>query len=232
MVKKMFSMLVVATRNKNKLREFREILTGTNFEIRSLDDFGPIPEAVEDGATFEENAYKKALHTAKVLGLPAIADDSGLVVEALNDRPGVHSARYAGEDATDDENCDKLLRELAGEDDRRAHFQCVLSIAVPSGPALTYEGRCDGVIIDEKRGNNGFGYDPLFYFPERGKTFAELPAEEKNRISHRGKALAELKSEIHMVEKWLGQRLAEEKPPRPDHSEFMANDWSATTRNG
>lgn len=227
MVKEMFSMLVVATTNKNKLREFREILTGMNFEVRSLDDFGPIPPAIEDGATFEENAYKKALHTARVLGLPAIADDSGLVVEILNGQPGVHSARYAGEEADDDKNCGKLLQELAGKTERRAHFQCVLSIAVPSGPALTYEGRCDGVIIDEKRGNNGFGYDPLFYFPELGKTFAELSAEEKNRVSHRGKALAELKAEIQMVEKWLNQRLAEEKPPRPDHSEFMANDWSA-----
>lgn len=222
----MFSMLVVATRNKNKLREFREILAGTKLEVRSLDDFGPIPEAIEDGATFDDNAYKKALHTAKILGLPAIADDSGLVVDALGGAPGVYSARYAGEDATDDKNCTKLLEELAGKTDRRAHFHCVLSIAVPSGPALTYEGRCDGVIIDEKRGNNGFGYDPLFYFPELGKTFAELSSEEKHRVSHRGKALAEMKAEIDKVEKWLKQRLAEEKPAKPDHSQFMDNDWS------
>lgn len=222
----MFSMLVVATRNKNKLREFREILAGTKLEVRSLDDFGPIPEAIEDGATFDDNAYKKALHTAKILGLPAIADDSGLVVDALGGAPGVYSARYAGVDATDDKNCAKLLEELAGKTDRRAHFQCVLSIAVPTGPALTYEGRCDGVIIDEKRGNNGFGYDPLFYFPELGKTFAELSSEEKHRVSHRGKALAEMKAEIDKVEKWLKQRLAEAKPPKPDHSQFMDNDWS------
>ncbi len=222
----MLSILVIATRNKNKLREFREVLKDLQIEIRSLDDFGPIPEAIEDGLTFDENAYKKALHTAKVLGLPAIADDSGLVVNALNGEPGVYSARYAGENATDEQNCEKLLQALKGIDDRRAHFQCVLSIAVPSGPALTYEGRCDGVIIDEKRGDNGFGYDPLFYFEQFGKTFAELSMEEKNRVSHRGKALAEVKSEVAMIKKWLEQRLFEEKPPKPDHNQFLGKDWS------
>lgn len=222
----MLSILVIATRNKNKLREFREILKDLQIEVRSLDDFGPTPEAIEDGDTFEENAYKKAIHTAKVLGLPAIADDSGLVVEALNGEPGVYSARYAGEKATDEENCSKLLKALKGIENRRAHFQCNLSIAVPSGPALTYEGRCGGVIIDEKRGDNGFGYDPIFYFEEFGKTFAELSMDEKNRVSHRGKALAEVKAEITMIKKWLEQRLLEEKPPKPDHSEFEHKDWS------
>ncbi|MGB3225005.1 MAG: XTP/dITP diphosphatase [Desulforhopalus sp.] len=222
----MLSILVIATRNENKLREFREILKDLQVEIRSLNDFGPIPEAIEDGNTFDENAYKKAIHTAKVLGLPAIADDSGLVVEALNGEPGVYSARYAGEKATDDENCNKLLNSLKGVDNRKAHFQCVLSIAVPSGPALTYEGRCEGIIIDEKRGDNGFGYDPLFYFEELSKTFAELSMEEKNKVSHRGKALTEVKTEIAMIKKWLDQRLLEEKPPKPDHSQFEHKDWS------
>jgi XTP/dITP diphosphohydrolase len=222
----MLSILVIATRNKNKLREFREVFKDLHIEVRSLDDFGPTPEAIEDGATFDDNAYKKALHTAKVLGLPAIADDSGLVVEALNGEPGVYSARYAGEKATDEENCNKLLKALQGIDDRRAHFQCVLSIAVPSGPALTYEGRCDGVIIDEKKGENGFGYDPIFYFKELGKTFAELSIEEKMRVSHRGKALEEVKREVNMIKKWLEQRLFEEKPPKPDHEEFSNKDWS------
>lgn len=222
----MLSILVIATRNKNKLREFKEILKDLQLKILSLDDFGTIPEAVEDGDTFDENAYKKAIHTAKVLGLPAIADDSGLVVEALNGDPGVYSARYAGENATDEENLQKLLKELHGVENRRAFFQCVLSIAVPSGPALTYEGRCEGVIIDEKRGDNGFGYDPVFYFEELGKTFAELTMDEKNRVSHRGKALTEIKSEVTMIKKWLEQRLLEEKPPKPDHSEFLDNDWS------
>jgi len=222
----MLPILVIATRNKNKLREFREILKDLQFEIRSLEDFGPIPEAIEDGSTFEENAYKKAIHTAKVLGLPALADDSGLVVDALNGEPGVYSARYAGENATDAENCRKLINALQGIENRRAHFQCVLSIAVPSGPALTYEGKCDGIIIDEKRGNNGFGYDPVFYFAKFGKTFAELSNEEKNAVSHRGRAMAEVKAEIDMIRKWLEQRLFEEKPPKPDHNLFAHKDWS------
>lgn len=218
--------MVIATRNKNKLREFREILKDLKIEVRSLDDFGPTPEAIEDGETFDDNAYKKAIHTAKILGLPAIADDSGLVVDALNGEPGVYSARYAGENATDEENCEKLLTALEGVENRRAHFQCVLSIAVPSGPALTYDGKCDGVIIDNKRGDSGFGYDPIFYFEELGKTFAELSMEEKNKVSHRGKALADVKAEISMIKKWLEQRLLEEKPPKPDHSEFENKDWS------
>jgi XTP/dITP diphosphohydrolase len=226
----MFSVLVIATRNKNKVREFRELLADMRFEIRSLDDFGPIPEAIEDGATFEENAYKKALHTAKILGLPALADDSGLMVEALGGAPGVYSARYAGDKASDDDNCQKLLREMAGKTDRRAAFHCALSIAVPSGPALTYEARCEGLLLEEKRGANGFGYDPLFLFPEFGKTFAELDSAEKHRVSHRGKALAELKAEIDKVEKWLNMRLAEMMPPHPDHDQFMDNDWSEGKR--
>jgi len=149
-------------------------------------------------------------------------------VEALDGAPGVYSARYAGEGADDKGNCDKLLRELElkGEGTRKAHFTCVLSIAVPSGPALTYEASCEGEILKEPRGESGFGYDPLFYFAEYAKSFAELTMEEKNRVSHRGKALQEVKSEIKMIGKWLKQRLAEEKPPKPDHSEFEGNDWS------
>ena len=222
----MLSMIVLATRNQNKVEEFREILKDSDIELKSLADFGPLPEVEEDGATFDDNAYKKAAHTAKVLGIPAIADDSGLVVEALDGRPGVYSARYAGEGATDADNCAKLLKELNGIADRRAHFQCVISIAVPSGPALTYEGRCEGEILTEKRGESGFGYDPLFFYPEFGKSFAELSMTEKNKVSHRGKALAELKQELSKVMKWLEQRLFEEKPPKPDHNQFMDNDWS------
>lgn len=222
----MVSMIVLATRNQNKVKEFREILKDFSIELKSLDDFGPIPEAIEDGETFDENAYKKALHTAKILGIPAIADDSGLVVEALDGRPGVYSARYAGENATDADNCEKLLEELEKHANRKAHFKCLISIAVPSGPALTYEGQCDGIILKEKRGTSGFGYDPLFYFEEFGKTFAELPMAEKNKVSHRGKALNELKSELPKVLKWLEQRLEEERPPHPDHDQFKDNDWS------
>ncbi|NTU72832.1 XTP/dITP diphosphatase [Candidatus Roizmanbacteria bacterium] len=222
----MFTMLVIATKNKNKLREFQEILKDLEIEIVSLDAFGPIPPVIEDGDTFEENAYKKALHTAKILGLPALADDSGLAVEALSGQPGVYSARFSGENASDEENCHKLLNALIGEKNRKARFHCVLSLAVPSGPALTYVGQCDGVIIDDKRGNNGFGYDPIFYFEELGKTFAELSMEEKSRVSHRGKALAEMKNELESIKKWVENRLAEERPAKPDHSVFLGKDWS------
>ncbi len=222
----MVDILVLATTNKNKVKEFQEMVGDFPVEIKCVSDFGTIPECIEDGETFDDNAYKKALHTAKILGLPAIADDSGLVVEALDGAPGVYSARYAGENATDADNCEKLLKEMKGQENRKAAFKCVLSIAVPSGPALTYEGSCEGTILEAKRGESGFGYDPLFYFEEFDKTFAECNSEEKNRVSHRGKALAELGSEFDNVMKWLDQRLAEEKPPKPDHSEFETNDWS------
>jgi len=222
----MLSILVIATTNQNKLKEFKEIFKDLDIEIKSLSDFGPLPPAIEDGITFDENAYKKAIHTAKVLGLPAIADDSGLVVDALDGAPGVYSARYSGENATDYDNCSKLLKNLENVENRAAHFECVLSIAVPSGPALTYDGRCDGIIIDERKGDNGFGYDPIFFFEKLDKTFAQLSMEEKNQISHRGKALNEVKNELPMIKKWLAQRLLEERPPHPDHNEFKNNDWS------
>jgi XTP/dITP diphosphohydrolase len=172
------------------------------------------------------NAYKKASFAAKVLGLPTIADDSGLVVEALGGAPGVMSARYAGENATDQQNIKKLLGEMEGKTNRGAAFECVISIAVPSGPALTYEGRCEGEISTEPKGVSGFGYDPVFYFPEYGKTFAELTSEEKNKVSHRGKALAQVAAEFDKILAWLEARLAEVKPPKPDHAQFEHNDWS------
>ena len=222
----MMTTLVLATRNEGKVKEFREILKDTRIELKSLNDFGPIPEAVEDGETFDDNAYKKALFTAKVLGLPAIADDSGLVVEALDGAPGVYSARYAGDKASDQENIDKLLTEMSGESNRAAAFACVISIAVPSGPALTYEGRCQGEIVAEQRGTGGFGYDPVFYYPPLKQTFAEIPPAEKNKISHRGKALAELAGETDKLATWLEQRISEAKPPKPDHRQFEHNDWS------
>lgn len=214
----MVDIIVLATTNKNKIKEFQEMVGDFPIEIRSVDDFGNIPECIEDGETFDDNAYKKALHTAKILGLPAIADDSGLVVEALDGAPGVYSARYAGENATDEENCQKLLKEMEGKKNRKAAFQCVLSIAVPSGPALTYEGSCEGTILTKKQGDSGFGYDPLFYYEAFGKSFAECGMAEKNKVSHRGKALAELRGEFDKVLTWLNQRLSEEKPPKPDRS--------------
>lgn len=206
--------LVVATHNRGKSREISDFLADFPVELRDLNDFGPIPEPVEDGKTFEENAYKKASFTAKILGLPVLADDSGLEVEALGGEPGVYSARYAGPKASDEENNAKLLGHLAGIGERKARFHCVLSLAVPSGPALTYEAVCEGVILESPRGVNGFGYDPLFLYTPENRTFAEMTLEEKSRVSHRGKALAELKNEFTKVVKWLQMRLQEEKALR------------------
>ena len=199
--------LVLATRNPGKTAEIRDLLAGFPIEIRNLDDFGPIPEVEEDGTTFDENAYKKAHFAAKVLGFPALADDSGLVVDALNGAPGVYSARYAGEKATDAERCRKLLREMAGQTQRSAAFECVISIAVPEGPALTYEARCEGQIALEPAGDNGFGYDPVFFYPPGNKTFAEMTMAEKSIVSHRGKALRELQSEFEKVLIWIQQHM-------------------------
>ena len=200
-------LLVLATRNAGKTREIRGFLGDFPVEIKNLDDFGPIPPVEEDGTTFDENAYKKASFTAKILGLPALADDSGLEVEALGDAPGVHSARYAGPSATDAENNARLLREMEGKTNRAAAFVCVISIAVPSGVAITYESRCEGLIAEAPGGNKGFGYDPLFFYPPLNRTFAQLSAEEKNRVSHRGKALAELKEEFEKLLLWIRQQL-------------------------
>ena len=222
----MFNFIVLATSNQNKVREFSDLLADFPVDIKCLSDFKGLPSVVEDGLTFDDNAYKKAHHYAKVLGVPAIADDSGLCVNALNGAPGVYSARYSGEGATDEQNCTKLLKELSGIDDRSAAFHCVLSIAVPAGPALTYEGTCEGVILDEPQGENGFGYDPVFYFEPLGRTFAQLSLDEKNKVSHRGKVMAELRLEFSKVMKWLETRMMEELPPQPNHSEFEGNDWS------
>ncbi len=199
--------LVIATRNKGKTSEIKSLLSGFPLIIRNLDDFGPIPEVKEDGETFDENAYKKASFAAKILGFPALADDSGLVVEALDGAPGVHSARYAGENATDEERCLKILSEMNGKNNRKAAFECVISIAVPGGAALTYEARCEGLIAENLRGSNGFGYDPIFFYPPLKKTFAELTQEEKNRISHRGKAFKELKDEFDKILIWIRQQM-------------------------
>jgi len=202
--------LVLATKNRGKVSEFKDLFRAFDLEVKSLNDFGPIPPVIEDGETFEDNAVKKAQFTAKVLGLPAIADDSGLTVKALGGEPGVFSARYAGEGSTDEANNIKLLGAMKGIEQREAVFICILAIAVPRGPALIYEGTCDGLITEEISGNQGFGYDPLFYYPPLNKTFAQMSAAEKNGVSHRGRAMAELKGELDKVLIWLRQRLAEE----------------------
>lgn len=199
--------LVIATTNPGKTDEIRDMLEGFPVNIKNLTDFGPIPPVEEDGETFDDNAYKKASFVSKILGLPALADDSGLCVDALGGAPGVLSARYAGENASDEQRCTKLLREMQGETNREASFECVISIAVPPGPALTYEGRCEGLIAEAPSGKNGFGYDPVFYYPPLKKTFAQLTREEKSRVSHRGKALQELKGEFDRVLIWIEQHM-------------------------
>lgn len=202
--------LVLATRNRGKISEFTELFSGTDIEVKCLDDFGPIPSVAEDGETFEDNAVKKARFTARVLGLPALADDSGLTVKALEGEPGILSARYAGEGANDRENNLSLLNRMNGIQERDAAFICILAIAVPRGPALIYEGICEGIISKELTGGQGFGYDPLFYYPPLEKTFAQMTQAEKNRFSHRGKAMAELRGELDKVCIWLRQRFSEE----------------------
>jgi len=195
--------IVLATTNKGKTKEIQRLLKGFPIDIKNLSDFGPIPEVIEDGETFDDNAYKKASFTAKVLGYPAIADDSGLCVEALDGAPGVYSARYAGENASDADNVEKMLEALKGEENRNAAFKCVISIAVPTGAALTYEGECKGIITKEPSGDNGFGYDPLFFYPDFNKTFARLSMEEKGRVSHRGRALKQVTDEMDKILEWI-----------------------------
>ncbi|BDV43372.1 non-canonical purine NTP pyrophosphatase [Geotalea uraniireducens] len=187
--------LVIATRNKGKMREIAELLAGMEITLLSPDDFAEFPEVAEDGETFEENAVKKARSAVVATGLPSLADDSGLIVPLLGGRPGVFSARFAREGASDGENNDKLLAELTGFPlaARNASFCCVIALCFPGGECLIFRGELAGMILDQPHGNGGFGYDPLFYVADQGKTLAELPSEVKNRISHRGKALAELK---------------------------------------
>ena len=186
---------VIATRNPGKFREIKAILSSFPLKFLSLEDFPDVPEIVEDGATFAENAGKKARTIADLTGRLAIADDSGLVVGALQGRPGVFSSRYAGEKATDPERCQKLLEEMASipEGKRQARFVCAMAVALPRGRMEVVEGECRGWVTFAPRGKHGFGYDPIFFVPEFGKTMAELEPEEKNRISHRGRALERLK---------------------------------------
>jgi XTP/dITP diphosphohydrolase len=183
--------LLVATANQGKLKEIRKLLEGSAIEIVGLDQLANPPEVIEDGTTFTANAQKKALEMARFSGYLTLADDSGLVVDTLDGAPGVYSARYAGEQGDDAANNLKLLAEMDGvpDDKRQAAFHCVVALAWPDGRCETYSGQVSGLILREKRGTDGFGYDPLFLVPEYGKTTAELSLEIKNRISHRGTAL-------------------------------------------
>ncbi len=186
--------IVIATKNKGKLREFRSILADAYDEIFSLADFDEVPKIEETGLSFRENAFIKAKTTSDFLSMDAIGDDSGLVVDALGGAPGIYSARYAGEGASDDDNNEKLLSELKGEKNRSARFVCCISLVLVNGTQEFFEGECRGQIIQEKRGQSGFGYDPVFYVSQYQKTMAELGPDIKNRISHRAIASEKLLS--------------------------------------
>ena len=182
--------LLLATTNKGKAAEYRGLLKGLNFELVTLGQAGISGEAEENSTTFEGNARSKAEFYAALSGLLTLADDSGLEVDALGGEPGVRSSRYAGDNAGDAERVSFLLNKLRDipRDKRQARFKCVIAIAQPGRPTQTAEGTCQGFIALEPKGDNGFGYDPVFFLPEYGKTIAELPPEIKNRISHRGRA--------------------------------------------
>ncbi len=197
--------LLVATGNAGKLKEIRSLLADCPIEIIGLDQLQDAPEVVEDGATFAANACKKAREMAAFSQMLTLADDSGLVVDGLDGAPGVYSARYAGEQGNDAANNRKLLEAMAPlpDDERQAAFHCVMALAWPDGRCETFTGTVSGIILHEKRGAGGFGYDPLFLVPEYGKTTAELPLDIKNRISHRGNALRQV---IPLLRELVGQQ--------------------------
>ncbi len=186
--------LVVATKNPGKIRELKALLADKGWEVLSMDAFPSIPSVEENGDSFVDNALKKARSVARFTGLIALADDSGLEVDALGGGPGVYSARFGGEGLGDDERSALLLKRLEGVPlgERKARFRCVMALVTPRGEEYVVEGVCEGFVGQEPRGKSGFGYDPVFYLPSYGKTMAQLPPEEKNRISHRAKALEKM----------------------------------------
>ena len=197
----MVAKLLLASRNRHKIEELEQMLAGLKIEVISLEDVADMPLIEEDGKTFSENASKKARLTAMHTGFTCLADDSGLVVDALGGHPGVYSARFAGEEADDRKNNRKLLQMLQGVDGekRQARFICVIASSDPQGHICTVEGKCEGRIHYEERGKGGFGYDPLFIPEGYSQTFAELSREEKNRISHRGQALLKARTLLEKI---------------------------------
>lgn len=197
-----FREIVIATRNQGKLKEIKKIMAKLPVKILSLLDFPDMPEIVEDGATYYENAAKKARVVAKETGKPALADDSGLEVEFLDGAPGVHSARYGGAKLSDGERNALLLEQLkeVPSDKRRARFRCVMVLVWPHGMEQAFEGACSGWIAETPTGEGGFGYDPVFYLPQYGKTMAEVGLQLKNQISHRAKALSAVKEALKKLD--------------------------------
>ena len=195
--------LLVATNNQGKLKEFNEILGELGIECVSLKDMGISVDVEETGTTFLENALLKAKEIYNIAKIPTISDDSGLMVDALSGEPGVYSARYAGEHANDQKNMDKLLAKLQGVKNRAARFKSVIAAVFSEEDIVVSEGECEGVIIDEKLGENGFGYDPIFYVEALHKTFAQMTDGEKNSLSHRGNAIRNLKEQLKIrMENW------------------------------
>lgn len=190
--------IVFATTNEGKVKEIKEILGDFPIEVVSMKEMGITADIEENGTTFEENSLIKARALAKLTGLPALADDSGLEVDYLNGEPGIYSARYLGRDTDYDYKNNYIIDKLSGAkgEDRSARFVCVISLVLPDGREFVERGVVEGLIGYEQKGENGFGYDPIFYLPEYGKTSAELPPEKKNKISHRGKALTAMKKLI------------------------------------
>ena len=198
----MMKKIVIATKNPGKVREFQEALAHLPVDVVSLGDFGQLPNAIEDGETFAENAAIKAKFYMEKTGCACLADDSGLEVAALGGRPGVYSARFAGYNADDWSNNQKMLEEIciADVEESKANYRCALCFVDTDGHTVTAEGRCDGVVKKIPQGNGGFGYDPYFYTNEyAGRTMAELTLQEKNRISHRGRALRRLVQQLEAV---------------------------------
>ncbi len=188
--------LVFATRNRGKVAELRQLVPAEGLELITLDDLPDAPEVVEDKDTFTGNAVKKATEIMEATGLPSLADDSGLEVDALDGAPGVQSARYAGDGASDMDRIVLLLKNLEGvpAERRTARFRCAVALALPDDPGQVtlFEGACEGRILEQVQGSGGFGYDPVFYVEHLGQTFAQIPAAQKNRISHRGLAMAQM----------------------------------------
>ena len=195
----MLKEIIIATKNKGKVKDFEVLLNDKGYQVSSLLDFPEIKDVEETGITFVENATLKAEEIAGVLNKMVIADDSGLSIDALEGRPGVYSARYAGEEKSDQANIEKVLNELEGvpTEDRTARFHCALALAIPNEKTLVVEGTCEGAITFKQEGDNGFGYDPIFFVKEQNKTMAQLTSAEKSKISHRGNALKKLEQVIN-----------------------------------
>lgn len=189
----MLDEVILASRNAGKIKEFKILLRGLVKKMSSLCELGSVSDVIENGTTYSENALKKARHLSILTDKICLADDSGLEVEVLDGKPGIFSSRFAGERSTDEENISKLLSQLVDKPNRKACFVCSLALVFPDGRQVIAEGKCEGMILHKPRGASGFGYDPVFFLSDLNKTMAELTLDEKNQLSHRARAVGELK---------------------------------------